>query len=319
MTQPARLVYMGTPDYAAGILSSLARDPRFEIVLVVSQPDRPQGRRRELLPTPVRLVAEKHGLPLIQPERVRDEAFSAAVAAARPDLILTAAYGRILVPRVLSIPPRGAVNVHASLLPLYRGAAPVQAALLAGDRVTGISWLLMDEEVDHGPVLCRVSLEILDTDDSASLMERLGRLAAAKTGDVLAAWLAEELEAREQDHERATFTRLLRREDGEIDWQRPASELALQVRGLRPWPGAWTVLDGNRVKIHAAVARDVENGSGLPPGSLIGLDREGIRIATGSGELVVGELQFAGRGRQPADAVGHNLAPDTRFGRTQAP
>ncbi|MDI9497915.1 MAG: methionyl-tRNA formyltransferase [Bacillota bacterium] len=316
MMQPARVVYMGTPDYAATILRSLARDPRFDIVLVVSQPDRPQGRRRELLPTPVRRVAEECGLPLIQPERVRDEAFATAIREVRPELILTAAYGRILVPWVLDIPPRGAVNVHASLLPLYRGAAPVQAALLAGDRETGISWLLMDEEVDHGPVLYRKPLEILDTDDSASLMERLAQLAAAQTGDVLAAWLAGEIEPEEQDHGAATFTRLLRREDGEIDWARPASELALQVRGLRPWPGAWTMLDGERVKIHAASARAGEGGCELPPGSLIGIERGGIRVATGSGELVIGELQLAGRGRQPADAVGHNLAPDTRFGRS---
>ncbi|MDI9471089.1 MAG: methionyl-tRNA formyltransferase [Bacillota bacterium] len=315
MTAPARIVFMGTPDYAAGILSRLARDPRFDIVLVVSQPDRPQGRRQELLPTPVRLVAEEHKLPLIQPARVRDDAFAAAITAARPDLILTAAYGRILVPRVLAIPPRGAINVHGSLLPLYRGAAPVQAALLAGDRETGISWLLMDEEVDHGPVLQRERLKILDTDDSASLMERLSLLAAAKTGDVLAAWLAGELEPQEQNHAKATFTRLLRREDGEMDWERPAHELALQVRGLRPWPGAWTELDGKRVKIHAATAREAKNDNNTAPGSLLGLDPEGIRIAAGSGELVISELQFAGRGRQTADAVGHNLAPDTRFGK----
>ena len=308
---PLRLIYMGTPAYAAEILAALADDRRFELALVVSQPDRPQGRRQERLPTAVAALAAARELPLIQPAKVRDRAFVEALAEARADMIVTAAYGRILVPEVLELTRLGAVNVHGSLLPRHRGAAPVQQAILDGDAESGISWLVMDEEVDHGLVIAREAIPIEADDDAASLMQRLASLAARHTGDVLAAYAAGRLVAREQDHEAATFTRLLTRSDGAIDWSRPAQAIERQIRGTRPWPGAYAAYEGRRVKIHAAHLREEDREA--QPGTLLANDEAGLVVACGSGQLVIESLQFAGQRRQRAQAIGHNLAIGSRF------
>ncbi len=286
-----RIVFMGAPEFAIPTLTALAN--AYSVVGVVTQPDRPAGRGRRLGPPPVKLAAQARGLPLIQPPSLRAPEAMAALTAWNPDLIVVAAFGQILRQDVLNLPPHGCLNVHASLLPRWRGAAPVAAAILAGDEMTGVTIMQMDAGVDTGPILAQRQEAIRPDDTRATLEERLARLGAELLLETLPGYLAGSIVPRPQPAKGVTYAGELRKEDGLLDWSRPAVELARKVRAFNPWPGAFTYLRGERLKILQAVPiADVQPDA--PPGALLPLEN-GVAVATGAGLLCLKEVQLAGR------------------------
>ncbi len=266
------------------------------VQLVVTQPDRP-GHRLRLAPPAVKLAAEELGLEVFQPEKIRAPESVARLAALAPELIVVAAYGQIIPRSVLAIPPRGVVNVHASLLPRHRGAAPVNHAILSGDGVTGVTIMRMDEQLDHGPVLAERATPIGPREDAAALADRLAVVGAELLVETLAR--LDEIVPVEQDHAAATLAPKLSREDGELDWTLDAAEIDRRVRGLRPWPGVTLPLGGGRVKVLRGRPGD---GSGRP-GEVLSVGRDGVEVAAGRGSYVLEEVQPPGRRPMPARAV----------------
>jgi methionyl-tRNA formyltransferase len=261
-----------------------------DIALVVTQPDRP-GHRGKVAPTPVKEAATARRLPVYQPERARDPGAVAHLRAARPELIVVAAYGQILSREILELPPLGALNVHASLLPRWRGAAPVNRAILAGDAITGVTIMRMDEEIDHGPILVARELAITAEDDAQSLTEKLAELGAELLLEVIGD--VERYPPSKQDHDRATFAPRLRKEEGHLDWTLSASEIDRRVRALRPWPGTSIELNGRSVKLLRG--RPLEGAAVAAPGTILGFERGAVVVATGDGRYLVEEVQLPGR------------------------
>jgi len=288
-----RVVFMGTPEFAVPTLERLIDGDAFEVVGVLTQPDRPAGRGRRPTPSPVRRVAEAHGIPVWMPVRLRGnlEIFDTLRELA-PDVIVVAAYGLILPPEVLEIPLHGCLNVHASLLPRHRGAAPVAAAILNGDSETGVTIMLMDEQMDHGPILAQRATPIRPDDTQATLTQRLAHLGAELLVEVLPRWVAGEIEARPQEHEKATYAPMLKKEDGRIDWSAPAARIERMTRAYDPWPGAWTTFNGQRFKIVRGKAVDLKTAA--VPGQVIETS-QGLAVATGEGILVLERVQLAGK------------------------
>lgn len=290
-----RIVFLGTPEFAVPSLRALAGDRRFEVVLVVTQPDRPAGRGRSPRPSPVKQFAAEANLPVLQPRRLASDEALAALTRARADVFVIAAYGQLLRPAVLRLPRHGCLNVHPSLLPRHRGAAPVASAILAGDAVTGVTIMLTDEGMDTGPILARETMPIDGLDTSATLTPRLARLGADLLRATLPEWVAGRIVPRQQDEAAATTSRLFSREDGAIDWSRGAAELARQVRALNPWPRAFTFHAGRRLLLLNARASAAPQSLSASPGTVLGADLAALRVATGAGELYVLEAQVAGR------------------------
>ncbi len=292
-----RIVFFGTPVFAVASLQSLLHD-RFTVAGVVTQPDKPQGRSRsELIPPPVKLAALAAGIPVLQPVRPVGDVFAASLRRLEPDLGVVVAYGHILRPDVLSVPPRGMINVHASLLPRHRGAAPVQHAILAGDGETGISIMQMEEGLDSGPVLHQVVTPIGPDETAGQLAGRLAEIGAAALVEAISLRSGGVARPTPQDHTLATFAPKLDREQAHLLWQRDSTALVRQIRAFDPSPGAWTELDGNTLKLFGA---QVAPGSGEPG---IVLDTSGrLVIAAGSGAVAVSEVQPAGKTRIPVEA-----------------
>ncbi len=286
-----RLVFMGTPDFAVPVLKALIG--RYEIVGVVTQPDRRAKRGRKVKVPPVKVVALAHDLPVLQPPHLRQPDVVAKLIALAPEAIVVAAYGQILPPEVLAIPPRGCLNVHASLLPRYRGAAPVAAAILAGEQETGVTIMLMDEGMDTGPILSQATCSISSQDTRESLSARLAQLGADLLMDTLPRWLAGEIEPRPQDHSQATYSRIIAKEDGLIDWSQSAVEIWRRCRAYHPWPGTYTYWRGKLLKVLRAEALPHWSGEG-EPGQVMALD-EGLAVVTGEGALLLTEVQLAGK------------------------
>lgn len=303
----ARLVFMGSPEFALPSLRSLV-GAGYEIVGVFTQPDRAAGRGRRLQPPPIKRYAESVGLPVFQPASLRTAEAIATLRALAPELIVIAAYGQILRPRLLAIPPRGTLNVHASLLPLHRGASPVTGAILDGAEQTGVSIMLIDEGLDTGPVLAERAMGIRADDTAGTLSARLAELGAELLIEVLPRWLQEEIVPRPQDESRATSTRLIRKEDGVLDWSEPATTLWRKVRAFNPWPGATTSLDGEAIRIQEAWP--LQRDSGEEPGRIIrfrdpldlpaNLPRPAFAVQTGAGLLLPLMLQKQGKRALPA-------------------
>lgn len=304
-----RIVFAGTPEFARHALSALARAGH-AIVLVLTQPDRPAGRGMKLTPSPVRLEAEALGISVYQPETLRDPATHGTIREARPDLMVVAAYGLILPQAVLDIPRFGCLNIHASLLPRWRGAAPIQRAIEAGDRQTGISIMQMEADLDTGPVLQTTVIPIADNDTAGSLHDRLAQAGAEAMVDTLARLDA--LTPVPQASEGVTYAAKVSKEDARLDWSRPAESLARQVRAFNPAPGAWTLLDGGALKLWQAISM---GGNGRP-GHLLEASPEALVVACGSGALQVTELQKAGSRRMSAAAflAGYPLRPGQTLG-----
>ena len=305
---------MGTPRFAGPILEALLgrADP---VVGVVCQPDRPRGRGLLTAPPAIKEIAIARGLPVLQPERLRDASFASALRALAPDLIVVAAYGKILPPAILAIPPRGCLNVHASLLPRHRGAAPIPRAILAGDTVTGVTVMVMNEEMDAGDILMRRETPIAADDTGGTLADRLAHLGAGAIGEALDGLAGGTLRAIPQPAGEATFAPRIERDQCRLEWQRPAVELERQVRALAPEPSAFTQLAGRVLKVHrAAVERELP--SEAPTGQIIRAGPDGILVTTGAGGLRLLEVQLEGRRRLSADRflAGHRLPPGTCLG-----
>ena len=284
---------MGTPAFAVPVLSALV-DAGHDLVAVYTQPDRPAGRGRRARPTPVKAHAAERGLDVFQPESLRrDEDARRHLSDLAPDVIAVAAYGLILPDDVLGAPRLGCLNVHPSLLPKYRGPSPVASAILAGDEVTGVTVMEVTERVDAGPVVARRRLRIRADETTGELTGRLFHLGGCLMVAVLPRWASGEAEASAQDDSEATLTRLLTREDGEIDWTAPAERIALQVRAYDPWPGSFTRWEGRRLKVLEASAARAEHGD--PAGTVVSGHDGVLGVATGDGVLRPGRLQMEGR------------------------
>jgi len=287
----ARVVFMGSPDFAVPSLERLL--DAHQVVGVVTQPDRPAGRGSRLRPPAVKLAAQGHGLPLYQPASLRTSEALEQLTDWAPDVIVVAAFGQLLPPAVLDLPPHGCINLHASLLPRWRGAAPVAAAILAGDRATGVTVMKMDAGLDTGPILLKKEEPIRADDTTGELTSRLAILAARLVSEALPPYLEGGLTPRPQPEEGVAYCNPLKKEDGRLNWSRPAVELDRQVRAVTPWPGAFTFWRGRRLKVLRAAPLPDWHGD-CPPGTVIPVD-DGAVVATGEGGLELLEVQMAGR------------------------
>jgi len=319
LTKPAslRLIFAGTPDFAASHLLALLEDHR-QVVAVYSQPDRPAGRGKKLTPSPVKQLALDHGLPVYQPASLRDSCAQADLAGLQPDLMVVVAYGLLLPQAVLDIPRFGCINVHASLLPRWRGAAPIQRAIAAGDARTGITIMQMDAGLDTGAMLLKVSCDIDPKETGGSLHDKLARLGPPALLRALDLIAAGELSPVDQAQNESTYAAKISKQDAAIDWRQSADTICRRIRAFNPFPVAFASLDGLAVRIWNA---EPLPGSGFAsdaiPGEIIATDRAGIDVTCGTGVLRIIELQLPGKKRLPAAELlrGHEqmLAVGNRF------
>lgn len=299
-----RLIFMGTPQFAVPTLEALLAAGH-DVALVLSQPDKPAGRGRQLAPPPIATLARARGLPLLQPRGLRNPETQQRLAAVAPEVIVVAAYARLLPQPVLELAPLGCLNVHPSLLPRHRGPAPIQGALLAGDTVTGTSIILLEERMDAGPILAQESLPIAPEDDAETLEPRLAAQGARLLVDTLPRWAARQIEPRLQDEAEATYTHLITKDEGRLDWAQPAERLWRQVRAYAGWPGAYTTWRGQPLKVLRAMP-EPQCPAGLAPGTVYlpspGRPATGVAVATGDGGLRLESIALAGRKPTPATA-----------------
>lgn len=306
-----RIIFMGTPDFACPTLTRLIERGE-DVIAVVTQPDRPKGRGQKLVPPPVKVIAEKHGIPVLQPLKVRAPEVIAQIRELNPDLIIVVAFGQILPQSLLDIPRHGCINIHASLLPRYRGAAPLNWCLINGEAETGITTMQMDAGLDTGDMLVKRAIPIGPDEDAQSLHDRLSLLGADTIDETLDRLLAGTLIREQQNDSLTCYAPMLKKEDGLIDWSREPQQIGNLVRGLTPWPGAYTSLEGKTLKLYKV---SVADGNGKP-GEVIAAGKDGIIVACGSGSLRIEELQLEGRKRlsAPEFLAGCRLEPGSRLG-----
>jgi methionyl-tRNA formyltransferase len=311
MSQRLRVVFFGSPQFAVPALAAVAA--RHEVVTVVSQPDRPAGRGKHLTAPPVKELALKLGLPVQQPTTLKTPAFVEGLAALRPDLFVVVAYGRILPVAVLEVPRLGPWNVHGSLLPRYRGAAPIQWSIIRGESKTGICIMRMEAGLDTGPVAASAQTPISDDDTAGTLAVRLSELGAALLVETIPHIADGSAIIVPQDHTQATLAPMLKKEDGWLDFSLPAREVSARARGVDPWPGPIALLDGEPIKLFAP---RVVAGQGAP-GTVLAAGAAGLVVACGEEALSFAELQLSGRKRLPASAVlaGRPIPPGTVLAR----
>lgn len=310
LARPLRVVFLGTPAFAVPSLEGVVASGA-ELVAVVCQPDRPKGRGLELQPPSTKVWAQAHGIPVHQPEKVRNGKLRDLLAPYAPDLLVVTAYGRILPKEVLELPTLGALNGHASILPKYRGAAPIQWAVASGETTTGVTVMQMDEGLDTGDIRLVRELPIGPDETSAELHDRLSVLTGEALREAIVALANGTLPRTPQDHARSTLAPLLKKEDGFLDFTKPARELSWRIRGFQPWPGATVFLNGKPVKVHVAKAAGPHGGS---PGEILAVG-DTIDVATSEGVLELVEVQPEGKRRMSArDFVsGQRLKVGDRF------
>jgi len=289
MSESLRIVFAGTPEFAAEHLKALLDTPH-QIIAVYSQPDRPAGRGQKLTPSPVKQLALQHDIPVHQPQTLRDPAAQAELAALKPDLMVVVAYGLILPQVVLDIPRLGCINSHASLLPRWRGAAPIQRAVEAGDAESGVTVMQMEAGLDTGPMLLKVSTPIAAEDTGGSLHDRLATLGPQAVIAAISGLASGNLVGEVQDDSLATYAHKLNKDEARLDWSRPAIELERLVRAFNPWPICHSTLGGEAIKVHAAALGD---GQGQP-GNILAADKFGLTVACGEGALRLTRLQLPG-------------------------
>jgi methionyl-tRNA formyltransferase len=317
-----RIVFMGTPDLACVSLRALAACPDFEVAAVVTQPDRPKGRDLRLLPPPSKVLALELGLPVLQPEKARHESFVAELRRYAPDLIVVAAFGQILPASILDLPPQGCLNVHTSLLPRYRGAAPIQWAILNDDPETGVTIMKVDVGLDTGAIIATQATPISEADTSQTLHDRLAEMGAALLVRTIPGFVSGAIKPTPQSAEGVVYAHKIKKQDGLINWTQPARQIWNRIRGLMPWPGAFTHLPSggksstssqpHLLKIWQA---EITSQSG-PPGEVLSADKTGIVVGCGTGSLRILQLQREGGKRlAPGEFLtGHALRPGHRFG-----
>lgn len=307
-----RMIYMGTPNFAVPALEALIehRAPGklfaegYELVTVITRPDKPAGRGQEVVYTPVKQCALAHTIPVWQPGSFKKAEHSEALAAYHADLYVVAAFGQILPQGVLDQPRYGTLNIHASLLPKYRGPDPIAEAILQGEQETGVTIMLLDAGIDTGPMLLKRTVTITEHDTTGSLTPKLATLGAQALLEALPLWIAGKIVPEPQDDSFATHTRMLRKEDGEIHWEQPAAVIARKIRAYTPWPGGYTHWRGKLLKILAAQAVAVEPGATIMPGTVRVQEKAGhtvLAIVTGSGLLHVTHLQLEGKKAMSAE------------------
>ncbi|GED24313.1 methionyl-tRNA formyltransferase [Brevibacillus agri] len=294
----ARILFMGTPDFAVSSLDALI-EAGYNVIGVVTQPDRPVGRKQVLTPPPVKEAALRHGLAVLQPEKIKAEEALEEVLALSPDLIVTAAYGQILPKRLLDAPPFGCINVHASLLPKYRGGAPIHKAIVDGEAESGVTIMYMVEALDAGDMLSKVVVPIEERDTVGLLHDKLAVAGSRLLLETVPRLLAGEIQPEAQDHSAATFAPNIKRADEKIDWTKSAAQIYNQVRGLNPWPVAFTTYEGKVWKLWW-VEKMPEAGSKKAPGTIIAREEDGLVVACGSGAVKITELQPEGKKRMSA-------------------
>jgi len=311
-----RLIFMGTAELACASLEALTNDAAFEVVAVVTQPDRPKGRDLKPQPSPVKQRAVKKQLTVFQPARARDAEFIEKLKSYQPDLIVVAAYGQILPPAILELPRFGCVNVHTSLLPKYRGAAPIQWAILNDEPETGVTIMKMDAGMDTGDILSQTSTPIAADDTAATLHDRLARMGATLLVETLPKYMAGKIIARPQPVEGASYARKITKEDGRVDWTQPSRTLWNRLRAFTPWPGAYffqqTVSPPRLLKIWEATVEARQAG---PPGQILSADKSGIVVGCGAQALRILSLQREGGRRLTAEEflAGNPLRPGASF------
>lgn len=292
----SRVLYTSTPEFGVPTLRRLARDQRFQIAGVITQPDKPAGRGLKLTPPPVKLAALDLGIPVLQPKSLRTPEAQAIIRALEPDVGAVVAYGQWIPAEVFDLPPKRTINIHPSLLPRHRGAAPVVAALLAGDDEVGLSAHFVEDEMDAGDVLAQLSMPVGEGDTTGSLMARLSEAAAPFLVETLAAWVAGDITPKPQDHSQASWIDRLEKTAGLIDWTMPSQHIARCCRAFSPWPGSYTFLDGKRLLVHRAQALSAAGGA-LPaakPGTVVRFGSE-VAVVTGDGLLRLERVQLESR------------------------
>ncbi|MGE6386878.1 methionyl-tRNA formyltransferase [Pseudomonas sp. NPDC078416] len=289
MTEPLRIVFAGTPEFAAEHLKALLDSPH-DVIAVYTQPDRPAGRGQKLMPSPVKQLALQHNIPVMQPPTLRAPEAQAELAGLKPDLLVVVAYGLILPQTVLDIPRLGCINSHASLLPRWRGAAPIQRAVQAGDAESGVTVMRMEAGLDTGPMLLKVTTPITADDTGGTLHDRLAELGPTAVIQAIAGLADGTLVSEVQDDSLATYAHKLNKDEARIDWTRPAVELERLVRAFNPWPICHTTLNGEALKVLAAQVADEEG----TPGSIIDASKDGLLVACGEGALRLTRLQLPG-------------------------
>ena len=309
-----KVVFMGTPDFAVGTLEALI-EAGHEVIGVVTQPDKPKGRGKTLMATPVKEVALKHQIPVYQPKKVREAGFTETLGRLAPDVIVVAAFGQIITKEILDIPRFGCINVHASLLPAYRGAAPIQWAVINGEKESGVTIMQMDEGLDTGDMIDKVVVPLAEDETGGSLFDKLSQAGARLCVKVLKD-LEEGNAVREKQPEESTtpYASMISKKMGEIDWNRSAKSIEQLIRGLDPWPSAYTKLQGKTLKLWKAEAQK-ENVPERVPGEVVKVERDTFCIQTGDGILKIEEVQLEGKKRMDTAAFlrGFHLSQGERL------
>ena len=294
-----KIVFMGTPDFSVPVLRQIIADG-YEVIAVVTQPDRPVGRKRVLTPPPVKVEAVKQGIPVYQPEKISRHDELAPILKLNPDLIVTAAFGQILPKELLIVPRFGCINVHASLLPELRGGAPIHYAILQGKEKTGVTIMYMAEKLDAGDILTQVEVPILENDNVGTMHEKLSKAGAELLSDTLPKLFEGELSPKKQNNEEATFASNIKREQEKIDWTQTGEDIYNHIRGLCPWPVAYTTMDGAVLKIWQALK--IPSKQKEAPGTILEIENDGFTIATGNETAIkIVELQPSGKKRMSAE------------------
>jgi methionyl-tRNA formyltransferase len=308
--QPLRIIFMGTPDFAAAILQALIDGPD-EVVALVTQPDRAKGRGKKLSPPPAKVLAEAADIPVLQPSKIKTEEFRNGLLTYRPDLIVVAAYGRILPKALLELAPMGCINVHGSLLPQYRGAAPIQWSVLNGDEETGVTIIQMNEGMDTGDILLKATIKTEPDETAGSLFDKLAVLGSATLLKAIKGLQDGTLIPVAQDHVLATVAPMLKKDDGLIDWHKDAKNIECLIRGLDPWPTAYCFLNSKRLRLFGPEV--LHKDSDAQPGTVLQADKRGIFVACGNNTLVIKEIQPEGKKRMPVESFlcGHPIAAGT--------
>ena len=308
--RPLRIIFMGTPDFAAATLQALIDGPD-EVVAVVTQPDRAKGRGKKLTPPPTKILAEAVEIPVLQPTKIKTENFRNELLSYQPDLVVVTAYGRILPKSLLELPPLGCINVHGSLLPKYRGAAPIQWAVINGEKETGITIIQMNEGMDTGDILLTAKISTTPDETAGSLYDKLAVLGSATLLTAIKGLQEDTITPISQDHDLATVAPMLKKDDGLIDWHKDAREIECLIRGLDPWPTAFCFLDGKRLRLFRPEV--LHQDSAMQPGVVLQADKRGILVACGKNTLLAKEIQPEGKKRMTVESFlcGHPITIGT--------